>query len=218
MATAPHDSAPFLIDFAQTSSRIVREARPSLIAKAMFAQSNMRPCYFRHGFDIAVPLRARRLFSGLRNIAPLDRKYFATFKASSPAPIFRKGFEVVGDSRGLVRTRSVPTTARRTHLPAQGTLYLTGNGMSERTAVLDLVQDPAVAEAQPKMNLKAGRSTTVLPSTDDVLVVENCFEYHKEQVRCGCMCRHICSFTRSHALLASYCFTQPGWPCVRGYV
>lgn len=55
----------------------------------MFAQSNMRPCYFRHGFDIAVPIRAWTLLSGLRKIAPRDRKYFATFKASPPSPIFR---------------------------------------------------------------------------------------------------------------------------------
>ncbi len=60
-----------------------REARPSLHGKAMFAQSNMRPCYFRYGYDIAVPLRARKLYPRLKDIPPLDRKYFATFKAST---------------------------------------------------------------------------------------------------------------------------------------
>ncbi|CAM9861341.1 unnamed protein product [Ectocarpus sp. 12 AP-2014] len=59
-----------------------REARRSLDVKAMFVQSNMRPCYYRHGYDVAVPLRARKLFHSLRKIAPRDRKYFATFKAS----------------------------------------------------------------------------------------------------------------------------------------
>lgn len=58
------------------------EARRSLDVKAMFAQSNMRPCYYRHGYDVAVPLRARKLFHSLRKIAPRDRKYSATFKAS----------------------------------------------------------------------------------------------------------------------------------------
>lgn len=61
----------------------VSEARRSLDVKAMFMQSNMRPCYYRHGYDIAVPLRARKLFHRLRKIAPRDREYFATFKASS---------------------------------------------------------------------------------------------------------------------------------------
>lgn len=48
----------------------------------MFAESNMRPCYFRYGYDIALPLRARAFFYNLRSIAPQDRKYFATFKVS----------------------------------------------------------------------------------------------------------------------------------------
>lgn len=57
------------------------EAHRSLDVKAMFAQSNMRPCYFRYGYDIAVPLQAHKLFHGLRKLAPQNRKYFATFKA-----------------------------------------------------------------------------------------------------------------------------------------
>ncbi|CAN0565564.1 unnamed protein product [Ectocarpus sp. 12 AP-2014] len=48
----------------------------------MFLQSNMRPCYYRHGYDIAMPLPARRPVERLREVAPRDRKYFATFKAS----------------------------------------------------------------------------------------------------------------------------------------
>ncbi|CAN0482046.1 unnamed protein product, partial [Ectocarpus sp. 12 AP-2014] len=35
-----------------------RAARRSLDGKAMFLQSNMRPCYYRHGYDIAMPLPA----------------------------------------------------------------------------------------------------------------------------------------------------------------
>lgn len=46
----------------------------------MFASSNMRPCFFRYGYDIAVPLRADKLIDGLRDTPPLGRKYFATFK------------------------------------------------------------------------------------------------------------------------------------------
>ena len=48
----------------------------------MFAESNMRPCYFRYGYDIALPLRAKAFFYNLRGTAPQDRKYFATFKVS----------------------------------------------------------------------------------------------------------------------------------------
>ncbi|CAM9874817.1 unnamed protein product, partial [Laminaria digitata] len=59
-----------------------RDAYPTLDDKAMFAESNMRPCYFRYGYDIALPLRARAFFYNLRGIAPQDRKYFATFKVS----------------------------------------------------------------------------------------------------------------------------------------
>ncbi|CAM9492023.1 unnamed protein product [Laminaria digitata] len=65
----------------------------------MFAESNMRPCYFRYGYDIAIPLLAKSTFNTLRSIAPQDRKYFATFK---------------------------------------GSLYLSGNGFLERTAVRSL--------------------------------------------------------------------------------
>ncbi|CAB1104737.1 GT47 [Ectocarpus sp. CCAP 1310/34] len=43
-----------------------RAARRSLDGKAMFLQSNMRPCYYRHGYDIAMPLPARRPVERLR--------------------------------------------------------------------------------------------------------------------------------------------------------
>ena len=59
-----------------------RDAYPTLDDKAMFAESNMRPCYFRYGYDIALPLRAKAFFYNLRGTAPQDRKYFATFKVS----------------------------------------------------------------------------------------------------------------------------------------
>ena len=62
---------------------ILSDVRKSLDVKAMFAQSTMRPCYFRYGYDIAVPLRAYKVASDeLRNTAPLDRQYFATFKVN----------------------------------------------------------------------------------------------------------------------------------------
>lgn len=43
----------------------------------------MRPCYFRYGYDIAIPLLAKSIFHNMPGIAPQDRKYFATFKVSS---------------------------------------------------------------------------------------------------------------------------------------
>eukprot|EP00752_Nemacystus_decipiens_P008218 g7348.t1 len=76
-----------------------REKHRSLGDRAMFAEGNMRPCYFRYGYDIAVPLPAGSWFATLRDTAPQDRKYFATFK---------------------------------------GSLYLSGNGLVERSAVLGL--------------------------------------------------------------------------------
>ncbi|CAN0257386.1 unnamed protein product [Ectocarpus fasciculatus] len=140
-----------LLDFNDQS----REARRSLDVKAMFMQSNMRPCYYRHGYDIAVPLRARKLFHRLRKIAPRDREYFATFKASS-------GF-------------------------AMGSLYLTGNGMLERRAVLNLGGGGASAGAAP-----TGASDRVVgadggggdssSSSSDVVVLQRCHNRHHEQV------------------------------------
>ncbi|CAM9869706.1 unnamed protein product [Ectocarpus fasciculatus] len=59
-----------------------RAARRSLDGKAMFVQTNMRPCYYRHGYDIAMPLPVRRPVERVREVAPWDRQYFATFKAS----------------------------------------------------------------------------------------------------------------------------------------
>eukprot|EP00904_Undaria_pinnatifida_P003028 jgi/Undpi1/12726/HiC_scaffold_6.g02394.m1 len=101
-----------------------REAYPTLDDKAMFAESNMRPCYFRYGYDIALPLRARAFFYSLRNTPPDKRKYFATFK---------------------------------------GSLYLSGNGLLERTAVrtvADTATDPS-----------------------GVVVVEMCDRFHGEPER-----------------------------------
>lgn len=64
----------------------------------MFAQSTMRPCYYRQGFDIALPLRARKMYHGLRRIAPQDRKYFATFKVRTEH--VRSLFSVAGGNLG----------------------------------------------------------------------------------------------------------------------
>ena len=66
------------------SCRVFREERLRLDHRAMFAEANMRPCYFRYGYDIAIPLLAKSTFQNLRDTAPQDRKYFATFKVSSP--------------------------------------------------------------------------------------------------------------------------------------
>lgn len=58
------------------------ERRFRLDDRAMFAEANMRPCYFRYGYDIAIPLPAKTVFHSMRDTAPQDRKYFATFKVS----------------------------------------------------------------------------------------------------------------------------------------
>lgn len=50
--------------------------------KAMFAEASMRPCYFRYGYDIAIPLPVKKVFHKPRDAASQDRKYFATFKVS----------------------------------------------------------------------------------------------------------------------------------------
>lgn len=47
---------------------------------AMFAESNMRPCYYREGHDIPVPLPAKQDFTMLRDVPPSNRKYVLTFK------------------------------------------------------------------------------------------------------------------------------------------
>ncbi|CAM9463743.1 unnamed protein product [Laminaria digitata] len=101
-----------------------REQRSKLDHRAMFAEANMRPCYFRYGYDIAIPLLAQVIFDDMTGIAPQDRKYFATFK---------------------------------------GTLYLSGNGHLERTAVRNL-----------------GEAAANDPS---VVVVEKCQTRHNEHLQ-----------------------------------
>ncbi|CAM9123001.1 unnamed protein product [Ectocarpus sp. 6 AP-2014] len=123
-----------------------RAARRSLDGKAMFLQSNMRPCYYRHGYDIAMPLPARRLVERLREVAPQDRKYFATFK---------------------------------------GKLYLSGNGLLERSAVLDLMSgggSAAAAPAEGRGEMGGANGDSHSSSSPDVLVVERCCNFHSEQL------------------------------------
>lgn len=40
----------------------------------------MRPCYYREGHDIPVPLPAKRDFTMLRDVPAPNRKYVVTFK------------------------------------------------------------------------------------------------------------------------------------------
>ncbi|CAM9308820.1 unnamed protein product [Pylaiella littoralis] len=47
-------------------------------SSAMDASSNMRSCYYRSGYDFAVPLRHKRGFSNITDVAPWHRKYFLT--------------------------------------------------------------------------------------------------------------------------------------------
>ena len=89
---------------------------------------------------------------------------------------------------------SAQTTALRTHVTpvAQGSLYLTGNGMSERTAVLDIAGNPVPEVEIDSNNAKAEMSApAAIAAADDVLVVEKCFGKHKEQV-CVCVCVCVC--------------------------
>lgn len=46
----------------------------------MFAKSNMKHGDYRHGHDIAIPLPPKLELEDLQGLAPLGRKYFATFK------------------------------------------------------------------------------------------------------------------------------------------
>lgn len=55
--------------------------RPAVAASvAMDASSNMRSCYYRSGYDFAVPLRHKFEFGHLTHVAPWHREYFLTVK------------------------------------------------------------------------------------------------------------------------------------------
>lgn len=58
----------------------------------------MRPCYFRYGYDIALPLQARVLFHSLRQVPSHHRKYLATFKVWGQRP---GGKEVMRDASSV---------------------------------------------------------------------------------------------------------------------
>lgn len=47
---------------------------------AMDASSNMHTCYYRSGYDFAVPLRHKVGYSSMSHIAPWHREYFLTVK------------------------------------------------------------------------------------------------------------------------------------------
>lgn len=47
---------------------------------AMDASSNMRSCFYRSGYDFAVPLRHQVGFGNLTYVAPWHREYFLTVK------------------------------------------------------------------------------------------------------------------------------------------
>eukprot|EP00904_Undaria_pinnatifida_P007033 jgi/Undpi1/345/HiC_scaffold_1.g00341.m1 len=49
---------------------------------AMEAACNMHTCFYRTGYDIALPLAPRKVFDYLTGIAPLDREHFLTFKGT----------------------------------------------------------------------------------------------------------------------------------------
>lgn len=47
---------------------------------AMEGAANMPTCYYRSGFDIAVPLRSKKTFPLLSGVAPWNREFFLTVK------------------------------------------------------------------------------------------------------------------------------------------
>ena len=49
---------------------------------AMDASSNMRSCFYRSGYDFAVPLRHQVGFGNITHVAPWHREYFLTVKVS----------------------------------------------------------------------------------------------------------------------------------------
>lgn len=116
-------------------------------------------------------------------------------------PSTTKPFKVSHGCNRRVPTRSLLDI----HETLQGTLYLTGNGMAERTAMLDLgraggaapstgaAATAAVAPAAETngLDLYANNSggngdsdIDVFPrAPSDVVVVERCHDLHNEQVR-----------------------------------
>lgn len=47
---------------------------------AMDASSNMRSCFYRSGYDFAVPLRHQVGFGNITHVAPWHREFFLTVK------------------------------------------------------------------------------------------------------------------------------------------
>lgn len=71
------------------------------------------------------------------------------------------------------------------HTHLQGKLYLSGNGLSERSAVLDLKSGDALAAATPaeaRGEMAGENGDGYSFSSPDVLVVERCCNFHNEQV------------------------------------
>lgn len=68
-----------MVDFSDKG----RDFRPGVVDSfAMEAASNMHTCFYRTGYDIAMPLAPKKVFHDLSGIAPLEREYFLTFKGS----------------------------------------------------------------------------------------------------------------------------------------
>ncbi|CBJ32606.1 Glycosyltransferase, family GT47 [Ectocarpus siliculosus] len=60
-----------------------RDKKPWIAGSAaMDASSNMRSCFYRSGYDFAVPLRHQRGFGNLTDLAPWHRDYFLTMKGN----------------------------------------------------------------------------------------------------------------------------------------
>lgn len=61
--------------------RSIRDSRLAVVDSfAMEAASNMHTCFYRTGYDIAMPLAPKKVFHHLAEITPLEREYFLTFK------------------------------------------------------------------------------------------------------------------------------------------
>ena len=81
--------------------------------------------------------------------------------------------------------RTKPTIPWHTRIILQGKLYLSGNGLSERSAVLDLMNggaSAATAPAETRGDMSGANGDGDTSSSSDVVVVERCCPFHNEQV------------------------------------
>lgn len=82
----------------------------------MDASSNMRSCFYRSGYDFAVPLRHQVGFGNVTHVAPWHREYFLTVKVRGenkidPLDLVREPREGKSRDTPLLCTGSMCPTA-----------------------------------------------------------------------------------------------------------